>query len=109
MIVLVNPNLIRKGFLGITLWPFVILKERRLKMDEVFMNHERIHLRQQAEMLIVFFYVWYGIEFLLKWMRFKNKKAAYYAISFEREAYKNEKDLNYIKKRPFWGFISYLY
>ncbi|MDC8003282.1 hypothetical protein POV27_04425 [Aureisphaera galaxeae] len=108
MIVLVNPNLIRKGFSGITFWPFVILKEQHLKEDDVFMNHERIHLRQQLELLIVFFYLWYSLEFLVRWLQLGNRRKAYYAISFEQEAYKKEKDLNYLQKRPYWGFTKYL-
>lgn len=88
------------------LWPFLILSRRELKNDRVFMNHERIHLRQQLELLVVPFYLWYGFEFLVLWIHHKNAHTAYRNISFEKEAYKNEKDLDYLKKRPFWGFIS---
>ena len=37
-----------------------------------------------------------------------NINEAYHAISFEREAYKNEKDLDYLKKRSFWSFLRYI-
>ncbi len=107
MIVLVKPAWIRKGFSAIALWPFIILKDKRFNEDEVFMNHERIHLRQQLELLLVFFYLWYGIEFLIRLVQVGDRKAAYHKISFEREAYGNEKDLNYLKKRPFWQFLKY--
>ena len=43
-----------------------------------------------------------------RWIQFKDRKKAYYAISFEREAYANEKDLNYLKKRSFWSFFKYV-
>ena len=33
---------------------------------------------------------------------------AYKNISFEREAYTHEKDLNYLKSRPLWNFINYV-
>ena len=66
MIVIVNRFLLREGFNGITLWPFIILRSNSLKNDPILLNHERIHLRQQLELLIVFFYVWYAVEFLLK-------------------------------------------
>ncbi len=72
------------------------------------MNHERIHLRQQIELLVVPFYVWYGLEFLLRLLQYRNRRKAYYNISFEREAYGNEKDLNYLKQRSFWNFLKYL-
>ena len=48
------------------------------------------------------FYILYFIEWLIKaiislFTGFKIK--AYYSISFEQEAYKNQKDLNYLKTR----------
>jgi len=95
--------------LGMALWPFIILQNKSLLSDVIFINHEKIHLRQQAEMLIVFFYIWYVFEFLLRWIQFKNRYQAYKNISFEREAYTNEKDLDYLKKRSFWGFTKYLF
>lgn len=108
MVLIVNRFLLRKGFNGITLWPFVVLRKKELRGDTQLIHHERIHLRQQAEMLLIFFYLWYGIEFLARWFQYKNKNAAYRNISFEREAYTNEKDLDYLKKRSLWNFIQYL-
>jgi len=72
------------------------------------MNHERIHLRQQLELLILPFYVWYFVEYLFRLVQFKDRKMAYRNISFEREAYENEKDLGYLKGRSFWRFLRYL-
>ena len=108
MIVLVNKFLLAKGFNGISLWPFVILKDKSFKNDPVLLNHEKIHLKQQAEMLLVFFYVWYAIEFCIRFLQYKNKFLAYRNISFEKEAYRNELNMNYIKDRRFWGFLKYL-
>ncbi len=108
MIVLVNKFLLAKGFNGVSLWPFVILKNESFKNDPVLLNHEKIHLKQQAEMLLVFFYLWYGIEFGIKFLQYKNKYLAYRNISFEKEAYKNELNMNYIRSRKFWNFLKYL-
>lgn len=72
------------------------------------MNHERIHLRQQAELLVLPFFIWYGFEFLFRWAHCKNRQQAYRNISFEREAYTNEKDLDYLKKRPFLKHLNYI-
>jgi len=72
------------------------------------MNHERIHLRQQLELLVVFFYVWYVLEYVLRLLQYKNKHKAYKYISFEREAYGNEKDLQHLQRRSFWRFLKYL-
>ncbi|MCG2420356.1 hypothetical protein K8089_15125 [Aequorivita sp. F47161] len=108
MILLIRPKLFRKNFSGITLWPFVILKHHALKEDVVFINHESIHLRQQAELLLVFFYLWYGIEFLVRWFQYKNQYQAYRNISFEREAYNHEQNFEYLKNRKFLRFLKFL-
>lgn len=108
MIVLVNKYILAKGFRGISLWPFIILKNESCKKDAFLLNHEKIHLRQQSEFLVIFFYVWYGLEYLIRFFQYKNRFLAYRNISFEREAYQNEVNLEYIKSRKFWGFIKYL-
>ena len=108
MIVLVLKYLTPKGFRGITLFPFVILVSRKDREDAVMLNHERIHISQQKEMLVLPFFVWYGMEFIWRWIQYKNKHVAYRNISFEREAYGNEKDLGYLKRRSFWSFFEYL-
>lgn len=91
-----------------TLWPFVVLKHPSQKEDAVFLNHERIHLRQQAELLLVFFYLWYGIEFLFRLFQYKNRHKAYRNISFEREAYHFEGDLKYLKNRKAYAFFKFM-
>lgn len=99
---------IPKGFRGITLYPFIFIKNKTDSEDLTFINHEKIHLRQQIEFLILPFYIWYGIEYLIRRAQYKNKIIAYRNISFEREAYQNEADLNYLKKRSFWRFLKYM-
>jgi hypothetical protein len=107
MIVLVIKYLIPKGFRGLTVFPFVFLLNKKDKVNQVLLNHEKIHIRQQVELLVVFFFIWYCIEFLVRMIQCKNRREAYYNISFEREAYANEKDLDYLKKRSFWNFLNY--
>lgn len=105
---MVNRFLLRKNFAGITLWPFIILRDNKSKQDLTFLNHEKIHLRQQAEFLVFPFYLWYIAEFLIRLMQYRSMHLAYRNISFEREAYTNEKDLDYLKKRPLWEFSRYI-
>jgi hypothetical protein len=108
MILIVFKYLTPRGFRGLTFYPFVFLADKDDKLNEVFINHEKIHIRQQLELLILPFYLWYFTEYLIRLLQFRNRKKAYYAISFEREAYANEKDLDYLNSRPFWGFIRYV-
>lgn len=108
----VRPKLIRfltRGFArAITLYPFIILKKEEYRNNHVLINHERIHLAQQAELLVVLFYLWYLIEFLVRWVITQDRMAAYVNICFEREAYRNQHDLNYLEKRRQFSFIKYL-
>ncbi|WP_336129628.1 hypothetical protein [Mesoflavibacter sp. CH_XMU1422-2] len=105
---LVFKYLVPKGYTAITIYPFIMLKHKRQKDDMILINHEKIHLRQQLELLVIGFYLWYFIEFLLRLIKFKNWYRAYLNISFEREAYKNENDLNYLKSRSLWSFLKFI-
>src|SRR5690606_18136527 len=89
---------------AITLFPFIILRNPGDLSDAVLLNHERIHLRQQLELLIVFFYFWYVIEYYYRLFRLRNRFLAYRSISFERESYAMEHDPEYLKKRRIWNF-----
>lgn len=106
--ILISKYLVPRGYVGMTLFPFVILKKKSLKEDRFLINHENIHLKQQIELLVVPFFLWYGIEFLVRLIRYKNWQLAYRNISFEREAYANEHHLEYLRSRRFWGFLGYL-
>ncbi|SDR76157.1 hypothetical protein [Christiangramia echinicola] len=108
MILIVNKRLLSGRFKGISLWPFVFLESDQLKKDEFFLNHEKIHLRQQLELLVLFFYVWYTIEFFIRYLDCRDGMLAYRNISFEREAYRRENDIDYLKKRPFWAFLKFM-
>ena len=97
-----------RGFASaITLFPFVLIGTRT-PLTRRLVIHERIHLRQQLEMLILPFYIWYLIEYLLRLLKFKNGNAAYLNISFEREAYFNDLKKDYLNRRKLWAWISYL-
>ena len=107
--IIVFKHIVPKGYTSIALFPFVFIKSKGLGADEVLLNHEKIHLRQQIEFLVIPFYVFYSIEFLVRLIQYKNWHLAYKNISFEREAYKNEKDLNYLQSRSFWSSLKYLF
>lgn len=105
---LVFRYILSKNTIALALWPFIILRNHDLKEDKQLLNHEEIHLQQQLEMGIIFFYLWYIVEFLWLYMYHKNSKIAYRSISFEREAYENDHDLHYLKKRARWSFLNYI-
>jgi len=92
---------------GITLAPFGIYLKKKYLNDSTIIRHETIHWKQQMEMLIVFFYLWYLIEFIIRnFTKFEN---AYRNISFERESYNNESNVNYLLERKHYSWVKYLF
>lgn len=87
-----------------TIWPFVLL--RQPNPSARLLNHERIHLRQQLELGILPFYLWYFAEYGYWRCRGLAHYEAYRAIRFEREAFTNDANLTYLNKRPLWAFLS---
>lgn len=108
MFVIVAKYLIPRGYRGLTAFPFVFIKYRFDLDNKVLVNHEKIHFRQQLEMLVLPFFVWYFIEYAVRLLQYKNVNFAYRNISFEREAYGNELDFDYLKRRTFFSFLKYL-
>lgn len=93
---------------GITLYPFIVIKSSKLKQEKTFVNHEHIHLRQQAELLVLPFYMLYLLHYFFNLIRYGNHQKAYYNICFEREAYNNETIPNYLDKRKYCAWLRYL-
>ena len=102
-------KLLSDGIIGITLYPFILINYSKIRSKErlyQIINHEKIHIEQQKELLVIFFYLWYVLEWAIKF--FKYGSQSYYNISFEREAYKYDKDLTYLDKRKRWAFLKFL-
>ena len=93
---------------AITLFPVILLRRPEDRYDKTLINHEKIHLRQQLELLIIFFYLWYVIEYYFWYFRLKDSFLAYKYISFEREAFAMEDDHDYLKTRKLWSFWKYI-
>lgn len=106
--ILVFKYLFRSNYVGLSLWPFIIVKEDVHKRDNILINHEKIHLKQQIELLILPFYLWYVLEWLFRSLLYRDTYKAYQNISFEREAYENEKELGYTQRRRPYSFLKYL-
>jgi hypothetical protein len=90
---------------GLAFYPFIFLKPKN--PSATLINHERIHLRQQLEMGLLVFYVWYFTEYFFLWIKYRSKFKAYRNISFEKEAFENEKNLDYLLTRKLWSFWKY--
>jgi len=97
-----------KGFGAINLFGLIFVRKDYGKLTKTEINHERIHSRQIYEMLVVFFYIIYLLEWFVRLIQFRNGKEAYYNISFEREAYRNMDNLSYLENRRPYSFIKYI-
>ena len=97
------------NFHGINLFGIVFVQRRWGRFNDYQVNHEGIHTLQQVEMLFVFFYVWYLVEYVVRLFlcRF-DTDWAYRSISFEQEAYANEHNLDYRRHRRFYAWAHYL-
>jgi len=101
--------LVPKSFSALTIFPFIFISNRADKNNTVLLNHEKIHLQQQKELLLVVFFLCYLCFFLYHLIRVKNSYKAYRQLCFEQEAYQNERDLNYLNHRKPYAFLNYCY
>lgn len=101
-----------KGFLAINLFGTLFVRKldngNNPVISEKVLNHERIHSEQMKELLYIPFYIIYFIEWLIK-LIMPNCSDAYRSISFEREAYNNEGNLNYLKGRKRYNWIKLIF
>jgi hypothetical protein len=102
-----------KSIIGIAIFPFIFLKksyfesmsyqkEERLSKT---INHEKIHIKQQIELLVIPFYILY---FLFYFLNLFKKGDAYRNIPFEKEAYANEYNYEYLGKRKLFSWVNYI-
>jgi hypothetical protein len=93
---------------GMAIYPFILLKSESMRNDRTLINHEKIHLQQQLELLIIPFYILYILNYLFNIIRYKNHHQAYLNIIFEREAYRFDHNLDYLDKRKFLAWSALL-
>lgn len=79
---------------GIVLYPFIFLAPQF--PDEYLMNHELIHWFQIKRLGVFKFYISYLKEYAHYRKQGLSHDQSYRSISFEREAYENERNLNYL-------------
>jgi len=93
----------QQGYRAMAFWPVIFFKSKSLVSDRKVLNHEKIHLKQQIECLVLPFYLIYFGEYLFYRLKLKNHDQAYRAISFEKEAYTNEDKPDYLKRRKIYS------
>jgi hypothetical protein len=94
-------------YTGLSFFIFVWIS--RLDEDEVrLMRHETIHFWQQVEMFFIFHWMFYAFFYLLARARGQCHYIAYRYNPFEIEAFNNDPDEEYLKKRRPFAWVTYL-
>ena len=89
---------------AITLFPFIFIKDEG---DPVVLNHESIHIKQQAELLVIFFYLLYVFDWIAGLIKYRDLNLAYRRIRFEQEAYEKESHKYYLIERRKYAWRKY--
>lgn len=91
---------------AITLGPLVF---SRGNITDITRNHEAIHWEQYKEGLIIGFLLLYGISYVINRCKGQDGKLAYENIWFEKEAYDNDQNLNYLSERKRYNWVKLIF
>ena len=91
---------------GMALYPFILIKRSHYLRNKSLINHEKIHLAQQLELLLIGFYLLYLANYLYNLLKYLNHNKAYMEIIFEKEAYAMESSVDYLQKRRLWAWAK---
>lgn len=78
-------------------------------LSEVTRRHETIHFRQQLELLFILHWVLYAIFWVVGMVLYRNNKKSYRNNPFEVEAYENQMWDNYLKIRPHYHWLAFMW
>src|SRR6185436_5020401 len=93
-------------------WPFICVRPDKKDYPgfRELINHEEIHLRQQLELLLIFFYLIYYFELLFaRWVKKLPPLQAYYYVAAEQEAHRNAENFEYLKIRKPYAMFRYFF
>jgi len=93
-----------KGFKAMNLFGIIFAREQ---LNEIDINHEKIHTAQMKDLLFIGFYIWYLIEWIWNLFEYRNFIEAYKHISFEKEAYAQQDNKYYLSYRDHFEFMIY--
>ena len=94
-----------RGMYAINLFGIIFTKQHLTRID---VNHEYIHTLKKRELLFVFFFLLYVTEWIVRVIQTRSLIKGYLRISFEREAYENQRQLDYRETRKFFAWRKYL-
>lgn len=97
-----------KGFKAINICGLIFVRKDCTPMSATDINHEEIHTAQMKDYWYIGFYIIYLAQWLINLFIYGNvNNAAYYNITFEKEAYVNQYNLDYLKTRKKYSDRNY--
>lgn len=103
MKIIYNYKIPFRGFKAINLFGVIFARKEYGKLSDVDINHEAIHTAQMKELGYLPFYLIYGVEYLYDLAKYRNSHKTYRSISFEKEAYEHQDDLQYLTNRKHYA------
>lgn len=99
-----------KGYKAINIFGLVFVR-KGAKFTEVEKNTHNISaICFECICSWLFFYLWYGIEYLiiLCFAKWNKQNERYHDVSFEEEAHNNDSNLDYISTRKHYAWFKYI-
>ncbi len=96
---------------GVGIFPFLIIRihlKLPHKRDELI-NHEKIHLIQQVELLIIGAFIFHLCEYIYaRFVKKLSKRDSYYFPATEQEAHQNAMNQDYLSQRKPYELFNYI-
>jgi hypothetical protein len=99
--------LLGEDLAGVTIFPYIFTKNK--DTDKNIINHEKIHYEQYKETLIIGFPIILLLNLFFNLIRYQKMNKAYRMLLFEREAYENMNNFDYLKYRRRYAWLKYMW
>lgn len=96
--IIYTKNRIFRYYTGFSFFIFIWISNLETDQERLI-RHERIHFRQQVELLFVFHWLLYGLFYLISRLKGHRHYIAYRYNPFEIEAYQHDRDALYLSRR----------
>lgn len=105
MIIVRNRFIPPSGFSMLNFLGLILFVKKNYKITDESLNHEKIHSAQYKELWYIGFFILYGFYWIKNIIKDSNN--AYRNIPFEKEAYVNEHNLDYLSMRRKFAWRYY--
>jgi hypothetical protein len=93
-----------RNYTGFSFFIFIWISKLEKNQQRLIL-HEKIHFRQQLELLFIFHWLMYGTFYLISRLKGQRHYIAYRFNPFEIEAYQHDSDEHYLSRRKPFAWI----